>query len=1037
MRIPHVAVRRPVTVLMGVLIVALLGFVSLTRLPIDLFPDIEVPILAIITNYEGAGPYEVESMVSRPLEEALGAVNGVTNISSISRKGSSIVVVEFDWGTNMDLASLDVREKVDRVKDYLPDEADSPMVVKYDPQSMPIMQLALIGDKQPHELRRLAEDVVKNRLERLDGVASVNISGGQEREIQVFLHPGMLQAYGISVDTVVKSIQAANLNLPAGQITEQGLEYVLRTTGEFETVSEIADVRIPTSTGSTVSLSDIGEVVDGFKETTELSRYNGEPSVALSIQKEASSNIVQVAERVRREIESIQESLGDSELVVVQDMSTFIRRSINNVTSNALLGAALAVLVLFVFLRSVRTTLIIAVAIPVSVIATFTLIYFSHTTINMMSLGGLALGTGMLVDSAIVVLESIFRHWESGKKRDDAAAEGAEEVGTAITASTLTTVSVFLPVVFVSGISGEIFQDLALTVTFSLLASLVVALTLIPSLAARLLSQSGNADQKRRGLVQKFMEALQGWYFDIIHWALHHRASVLVIAGVVLVVSLALVPKVGMEFMPQMDEGSISVSISMPKGTKLEETNRIAGLIEEYCSKMPEAETVYVSVGSGSSGIRLGDGSEEEKATVGLELVPAAQRQRSTFDLVNQLREYVAGIPGAEISVKAQSSYMASFGDPIQIELKGDDLELLEEAAARLKPIVAQVPGAKEVTTSLEQTRPEFQLQINREKAASYGLSIAQIASTVRTAVSGQVATQYRTGGKEIDVVVRFPERWRGQAADIRSIPLQTPSGTLVPLGEVAVLKRGESPTQVFREGQTRMVTVTGQIAGRDLASVMRDVTAAVEQVELPEGVLLEFGGQNQEMNESFGQLFQALLLGIVLVFMIMASQFESVLQPLAIMFTLPLALIGVVLGLLLGGSSLSVPGIVGVIMLAGIVVNNAIVLIDYINTLRRRGMERNEAIAQAGRTRLRPILMTTLTTILGMLPLAIGVGEGSEMQRPIALVVIGGLTSSTMLTLIVIPVAYSLVDGLKRRFDRWIHRDDSAAEGGTEAFQG
>ncbi len=1013
---------------MAVLIVVILGFVSLTRLPIDLFPNIEAPVMAIITTYQDAGPYEIENMVSRPLEETLGAVNGVTNITSVSSKGSSAVVLEFEWGTDMDMIALDVREKVDLIKDYLPDDAGAPMVVKFDPQSMPIMQLVLNADKPAHELRRIADDVIKNRLERLDGVASVNVSGGQEREVQVVVHPGLLQRYGISVNTVVQSLQGANLNLPAGRVTEKGLDYVLRTTGEFTSLREIEEVRIPTAAGGTVRLADIGSVSDTYKETTQLSRHNGKPSVALSVQKEASANIVQVAERVRQEVKALEGDLGGAQIAIMNDTSVFIQDSIDSVTLNALLGAGLAVLVLLVFLRSVKTTLIIATAIPVSIIGTFILIYFSKTTINMMSLGGLALGTGMLVDSAIVVLESIFRHWESGKNGDDAAAEGAEEVGTAISASTLTTISVFLPVVFVSGISGEIFQDLALTVTFSLLAAMVVALTVIPSLASKLLSKNGNNTKSRQGLAQRVMDSIQNAYGRLVGWALRHRLIVSVVTIVIFGISLALVPKVGMEFMPQMDEGSITVSVSMPKGTKLEETDRITRTIEEFSGQIPEVDSVYVSVGS-SGMMGLGGDSNAETGSVGVTLVPLADRQRSTFEILEEIRQYTSGIPGADITVRANSSFMGGFGEPIQIKLKGDDLEMLELSAERLKDAIAEVPGTREVRTSLEQTRPEFQLQVNREKAAAQGLSIAQIASTVRTAVNGQTATQYRTEGREVDVVVRFQEQWRGTSADIRSIPLQSARGTLIPLGEVAELVMGESPIQVNREGQTRMVSVSGQISGRDLASVMRDVGVRLQDVSLPDGVFLEFGGQNQEMNESFMQLFQALLLGIVLVFMIMASQFESLLQPLAIMFTLPLALIGVVGGLLLGGTALSVPGFIGVIMLAGIVVNNGIVLVDYINTLRRQGQSRNDAITEAGKVRLRPILMTTLTTILGMLPLALASQEGSEMQKPIALAVIGGLVTSTLLTLVVIPVAYSLLDGMKDWFSRLRQRRTSRDE--------
>lgn len=1044
MNISHLSVKRPVTVLMLVLVVVILGAVSLSRLPIDLFPEIEAPVLAVVTRYEGAGPYEVENLISRPLESVLGSVSGVTGISSVSQKGLSIVVVEFEWGTDMNFAALDARESVDLIEAMLPDEADAPMVMKFNVNSMPIMQMVLVGNKQPHELRAIAEDRLKPRLERLDGVASVNVTGGQERQIQVVLHPGLMQTYGISIDTVVQCLQAANLNLPAGQVTEQGLEYVLRTTGEFDSVEAISDLLIPTMRGSMVRLAEIGTVHDGFAETTALSRYNGQPSISLFVQKETSKNIVQVAEKVRAAVDQLNAELDGTELIVVMDSSTYIQDSIDGVKTSAIQGAVLAVLVLLAFLRSIRPTLIIGVSIPVSIIATFTLIYFSNTTINMMTLGGLALGVGMLVDNSIVVLENIFRHWELGKGPLQAAAEGAEEVGTAISASTLTTVVVFLPVVFMSGITSEIFKDLALTVTFSLLASLVVAITVVPSLAARLFSshkpkRAEDIGEKRSRFsgIAWAIGSLQKKYAGSIAWAISHRGLLLLIVGVLFAVSIALMPAVGTEFLPEMDEGTLSISVKMPLGTKLAETNRVVGLIENYAQSLPGVKAVYSSVGSGSSGMAVASDTGSETGTVGVQLVPMAERELGTAEIASELRKYVASIPGADIEVRAVSTFSGSFGSPIQVKLKGDDLDLLSKTAERLRDLIAQVEGATEVRTSIEETRPEFQIKVNREKAAGYGLTVAQIASTIRTAVNGQVATRFRTGGSEIDVLVKLSEEWRERTSDIVNIPIQTAGGTLVPLGEVVTIERGDSPLRVQREGQTRLVTVSGQVTGRDLGSVMRDVNLLITGFDLPDGISLEFGGQNQEMVEAFSELGMALLLGVVLVFMIMASQFESLMQPFAILFSLPMALIGVVLALLLGNTRLNVVGYVGIIMLAGIAVNNGIVLIDYINHLRQQGLPRNQAIVEAGKVRLRPILMTTLTTILGLLPMAIARGEGSEMQRPLALVVIGGLTTSTFLTLYVVPVVYSILDGISRRVRRWIGREQSVTSAPSDSVQG
>ena len=1021
MKLAALAVRRPVTILMMVAIVLVLGWVSLTRLPIDLFPDIEVPIVAVVTGYTDAGPHEVENLVSRPMEEALGAVNNVKSITSLSGMGSSIVLAEFDWGIDMNFAALEVREKIDQVKAFIPDEADNPMVVKFDPTSMPVMQLVLNGDRSDHEIRYIAEHTIKNRLERIEGVASVSVSGGQEREIRVVLHPGLLAAHGVSIDTVGQMIRASSLNLPAGTIDDNGHEYVLRTAGELVDVEQINSIKISTRGGGLVSLTDLGEIEDGYKKATSMSRFNGQSSVMLSVQKEASSNSVQVAEKVRTEVENLSHQLGsDVSLIIAQDTSVFIKESIKGVTNNAVVGGLLAMLVLLVFLRSFRPTIVIGLSIPISIVAAFTMIYFSKTTINMMTLGGLALGVGMLVDNAIVVLENIFRQRELGKNAMEAAQFGTEEVGMAITASTLTTVSVFLPVVFVSGIAAEIFRDMALTVTFSLMASLLVALTLVPMLASQIMGNSRmNTQGSVRGLrfMGKASDTMQELYGKMVAWVLKHRALTIGIAVLSLIISLFLAPKVGMEFMPGMDQGEIQISVSMPKGTKLEETNEIITLIEEHVSSIPEVQAVYASVGGGvgisSMGISVSSG---EGGSVGLNLVPVSERDRDVQAVLAEVREFASSIPGATINVSGGDMMMGSFGQLIQLELRGDDMDLLRLATDELIGALEEIPGTQQLSSSLDDSTREIFVEINRDKAAAYGLSVAQIAQTLRTAVSGTTVTKLRSEGKETDVVVQLGEMWRDNVDSVGSIPIQTARGTLVPLQDVASLGYGESPVQIVRSDQSRTATITGDIAGRPLNLVMSDIRDLLDEFHLPEGMSITYAGQDQLMTESFMELGQAMMLGILLVFMILASQFESLLQPLIIMVTLPLAVIGVILGLLIGGTTFNVIAFVGAIMLAGIVVNNAIVLIDYINQLRAEGVDRTTAVIEAGKTRLRPILMTTLTTVLGMIPMAIARGEGSELGKPIALTVIGGLMTSTLLTLLVIPVVYTLVDGASRR---------------------
>ena len=1017
MSLPKLAVNRRVTVIMGVAMILLLGYVSLTRLPIDLLPNIEAPILAVSTNYSNAGPYEVENLVSRPLEEALGGVNNIKSVRSVSSRGNSVVIAEFDWGIDMNFVALDVRERIDMVKDFLPDEADSPIIAKFDPSASPIMQLVLRGDTSAFALRQRADEL-KSQFERLEGVASVNVSGGQEREIKVILHPGLLQAAGVSMDTISQALRFGNLNLPAGNVTANNLEYVLRTTGEFTSVDQIRQVRIPTISGGLVKLSDIAIVEDSYKETTQLSRFNGQSSVMLAILKEASGNSVLTADLVKASVDQLNQQLAFEglEVIVAQDTTEFIKVSVNSVTQNAIIGGALAIIMLLLFLRNFWTTLVIGAAIPISVVATFVLMYFSTTTLNMVSLGGLALGVGMLVDNGIVVLENIFRHRELGKDSVAAAELGAEQMAPAIMASTLTTISVFLPVIFVSGIAAEIFRDMALTVTFSLLASLLISLTLVPMLAALVLKQdSQSLGIKKLDFMEVALVRVQEWYGHAVGKVLRYRWLTVGVAVVTLLISYALVQQIGMEFMPEMDQGEITIRVNMPKGTLLVDTNEVIVGFEQYASSLQEVENVSTTVGQRSSNTGGSGGSETGRVRV--KLVPLNQRARSTDQLITDFRHYAQGIPGADVTVRMDGLFSGSFGDPIQVQLGGDDLALLHSVSHELGELIARVPGTQEVTNSMAEGQPEIRINMDREKIALHGVTVGQLASTIRMAVSGTTVTRYRTGGQEVDVVLRLAQDWRQNPGDIENIPVQTARGGVVPLKELAWLEEGEGPVSINRSERNRQINVTGQIVGRDLGSTMNEVRSVVDSYTLPPGVSVSFGGEDAEMGDAFGQLALAMLLGIALVYMVLASQFESLLQPLVIMVTLPMAIVGVVIGLLSGGVTFSVVAFVGAIMLAGIVVNNGIVFIDYVNQLRSEGYCVEEALVQAGKTRLRPILMTTLTTVLGMIPLAIGLGEGNELQRPIALVVIGGLTTSTVLTLFMIPVFYLLIDG----FSNWL----------------
>lgn len=1026
MNLPRLAIQRPVTTAMLTLVVIALGIVALTGLPLDLLPSFNFPVAAVITSYSGAGPREVENLVTRPLEQALATVSNVTSLFSTSSRGQSLILVEFDWGTEMDFATLEMRERIDLIRDFLPDEAETPTVVKFDPNQIPVMALVLEGDASSDRLRRLADEVVAPRLERLEGVASVGTAGGLERQIQVEVRPGALQAYQVTLDQVVQLLAAENINLPGGSVAEGGREYLLRTSGEFQTVDEIAELRIPTGTGARVPLRELAQVRDTFADVTQLTRLNGNPSVGLSIQKEAQANTVEVARRVRAEIDRIEAELGPGHRVVtVFDQAEFIELSIDQLTRNALVGALLAGLVLLFFLRSLKATLVVALAIPISVVATFVLVYFAGMSLNIISLGGLALGVGMLVDNGIVVLESIFRHRSLGKPAPEAAEVGTREVAMAITASTLTTVAVFVPVVFIEGIASQIFRDLALTVAFSLLASLAVALTLVPVLSSRLLAgrTPGAAAPGASGAGQGWLEKVQGVYGRALGWTLDHRRLALGIVVGLFVASIALVPRIGAEFIPAVDQGNLQITINTPTGTPLVETDRVVRQLEERIAAIPEVAVVYSRVG-GQSDMMGGElaGTAGDGASINVTLVPLDQRARSSTDVAEEIRSFASQIPGASISVSSADMMISLGGAPIFIELRGDDEErmmvLLEEIASRVR----RVPGTREVESSLDDRRPEYTLVVRRDRAQELGLATPQIASALQTAVDGRVATRFRGSGEEIDVLVRLEPGAREDVAALGRIPIATPLAGMVPLGEVATFSRTDAPRALDRSDQSRVFSVTGQVAGRDLGSVMAQVQAEIASMNIPSDILVTYGGQTELMTDAFRQLALALLLAIFLVYAIMASQFESLRHPFAIMFTLPLAAIGVLFGLWSTGQTLNVPALIGIIMLAGIVVNNAIVLVDYVNTLRRdEGMDRRRALVEAGKVRLRPILMTALTTILAMIPLALGIGEGSEIQAPMAITVVFGLLFATVLTLFIVPLAYTWTDDLGRRVGRAI----------------
>lgn len=1039
MHLSNLAVKRPVTIAMATLIVVLLGIISLTRIPIDLLPKIEIPVAIVSSSYDGAGPLEIENLITRPVEQSLATVSNIESVSSISSEGSSIVIAQFSFGTDMDFATLEMREKVDLIKGYLPSDSSDPMVMTIDPNAMPIMQVSLSEGENLESLQRIAENTIKPRLERLDGVASVSIVGGYEKQIEVKLNESKLMGYGLTLDYVAQIIGAENLNLPIGEVRKGTKQLTVRMVGEFKSLDELKSLPIALQTGGTIRLSDISDVTFGFKNVSSVSKTNGLESIGLTIQKESGTNTVNVADSVNAELEKLSQEINGIKIDTVLDQSEYIKQSIDSVLKNGLMGGILAILILFIFLRNLRTTVIIGTAIPVSVIATFILIHFSNITLNLMTLGGLALGVGMLVDNAIVVLENIYRFRQEGYSRKEASIKGAKEVGMAVTASTLTTVAVFLPIVFVDGIASTIFKELALTVTMSLLASLVVSLTLIPMLSSKYLKVDTQQGEKHKSKIKvfsfiydafdKLFYGIESLYKKLLGFSLNHRLIVIVFAVLVFSGSMISILSVGAEFFPSTDEGQFTINVNLPIGAELEETSDVIEEIESKLEGIEEISMIVSNVGSGGNmGFR---GGSTNRGSIDGILIPLNQRSRSVFEVADQVRKLVKDIPGAEININVTSTAMMGGlgGAPLQIILKGDEIDTLEAISEDFVNMIELVEGTEEVKSSAAEGILEVQIVVDRMKASQYGLTAAQVASSVKSKINGRVATRYKYEGSEIDIVVKGEDTFSQSISNLEQVSINTPTGATIPLSQVAEARIERQPNAINRADQVRTFTVTGQIVDRDLKTVSDEIQVELDKYIMPSGYSYEFGGENQELTEAFGDLSLALILAIVLVFMILASQFESLIHPFTIMLSVPISFAGGALALFLTGKTLSVPALIGFIILAGIVVNNAIVLVDYINTRREDGEERNEAIKNAGPIRLRPILMTTLTTVLGLFPLALGIGEGSEIQAPLAISVIGGLLLSTLLTLVFVPVIYTIMDDLSSFFNKKILKKELEVE--------
>jgi HAE1 family hydrophobic/amphiphilic exporter-1 len=1076
MKIIDISVRRRVTIAMFTLAIILFGAVSFFRLKINLLPELSYPTLTVRTEYPGAAPAEIENLISKPVEEVLGVVKNVNRVSSISRSGQSDVILEFAWGTDMDYASLDVREKLDALE--LPLDVERPSLLRFDPSLDPVMRFGFYKEKAVRAdssaaagasfdeeelkyLRRFAEEEIKKDLETSLGVAAVKVSGGLEDEIQIFVDQQRLAQLDLPIGELASQIGSENVNLSGGRLKEGTEQFLVRTLNQFGSVEEIADVIVSTKDGASTYLRDIATVRHGYKEREAITRLNGREAVEIAIYKEGDANTVSVAREVEKHLAGVRSTLpGGYSLIKIYDQSTFIRQAINEVVQAAVIGGILAIIILYLFLQNFWATVIISLSIPVSVIATFNLMYGADLTLNIMSLGGIALGIGMLLDNSIVVLENISRHRAMGKSIIDASRDGASEVGKAVTASTLTTVAVFLPLVFVSGISGQLFRDQALTVTFALLASLVVALTLIPMLASlqakkeppvepaprkesrrrvgRWMSSVGRAvfmtapvfltrmllgifrgvSRCAKFLIDPLLKiftrgytAAEKAYAGMLVWALDHKGRVILIALIIFGATMLLVPRLGIELIPQLSQGEFRVEFRLSPGTPLEATDRAIRTVQSATEDIAGVSTVFSVSGTGNRMDANPEQGGENWGEMNVVLDPGSSREDEER-VMALMRKDLHSVP--DLQYKFARPTLFTFKTPIEIEVAGFDLRSLRKVSNDISSRLEADPRFADVKSTMKSGHPEIQIRFDREKAAALGFQVFEIADRVVSKVRGDVASRYSWRDRKIDILVRAQESDRNSVDKIRKLIINPESNRPVTLESVAEITLDTGPGEIRRVDQERVALVTANLNYGDLGTAAEDIGSIIRAIPMPTGLGVRIAGQNQEMARSFKSLQFALLLAIFLVYLVMASQFESFLHPFVILFTIPLALIGAVWALLITGSTISVVVFIGLILLAGIVVNNAIVLIDLINQLRDSGMDKVSAILEGGRSRLRPILMTTLTTVLGLLPLAIGIGEGSEVRSPMAITVIGGLLVSTLLTLIVIPVVYALLDRKK-----------------------
>ncbi len=1038
MNLTKLAIKRPAMMSMVIMVFVVLGLYTYNKMSAELFPAVNIPFVAVATNYPGAGAEEIETQITKPLENEMASLSKLKKLRSSASEGFTFTVLEFELTANADQAALDVQKKVDMVKGRLPEDASDPVVFKRDMNDQPVLIMALQSARPLYETKEIAEDLLKDRLQKIAGVADISVVGGQKREITVAVDKAKLNGYGLSINQIINRLRHENLNQPSGRLDRPEAEYNVRVLGEFKSLEDIRNLDIPLGSGGIIPLSAVATVTDGYQEVREYSRVNGVKAVSLMVFKQSDASIVEVGERIKIEIDQIQKELPeDVKIVVSRDTSEFIRASLDDTRNSIIEGILTTALALYLFLREWRSTVIVALAIPTSLLAALMMMFFAGFTFNMLSLMGLALCIGILVDDSIVVLENIHRHLKMGKEPADAALDGRMEIGMAAVAITLTDVVVFAPIAFMSGMVGQFFRQFGLTVVFATLFSLFISFTLTPMLAAKLFKKDNGSGQPNGALTSSGRKSMFSWfwkctapvgekikgsYISFLHWSLNHRKTVLAAVFLVFLASLSLPATgiIGAEQMPKIDQGELTVNLEMPVGTPIGKTDTALEDMEKYLQTIPEIKYYHSTLGS--SGGMQGSSAGSHLGRVGIQLVDKKKRDRSIWQVGDQISKWGTGFVQGKITVSVADN-MGPSGSDIDLEVTGPDTKKLVALANQVKAVIAAIPGARDVDTNWRLGQPEIQLQVDRRKAAEAGFSVDDVARAVRAGLNGDTAGKYRESGDETDILIRLEGLNKSDINEIKNLTVTSMTGTNVQLQQVANIGPGIGPTEINRIDRQRAITISGVLRDRTLNDFLQEASEKVAQIKLPPGYRITFAGQAEGMKETFTDLISALILSVILVYMVLVMLYESFLTPFIRMLALPLGVIGAFAALAITGNTLNLFSMIGLIMMDGLVAKNGTLLIDYTHTLMERGLSLREALVEAGKTRLRPIIMTTVTMIFGMLPTALALGAGAETRSGMAWVLIGGLLSSTLFTLIVIPVVYTLIDDFKHKAGGFIHR--------------